>query len=438
VAGFPETRYAMLGGAHIAYQVVGSGSVEIVFVPQWFSNVEALWGVPSLVSFVERLARFGRVLVFDKRGTGVSDPLPPSDDPFLENFNDDLVAVLDDAGFARPAIVAGDSAGLMAIVFAASQPTRVSSLVLVSAYANRAGGDEDVARFQSDYTLRLFSQGEGVELLAPTLSRDPSAIAGLLRYLRLAASPGAALAARRQLLDVDVSDILPVLRAPTLVIHRTENAYVALEHGRVLAARIPNARLVELPGDDHLMFSGDQAAILDEIEVFLTGHRRPIDVDRALVTVLFTDIASSTEQATTLGDRDWLALLDRFRATVREQLDQYRGREISTRGDDFLATFDGPARAIRCARAIAETSASLGLTVRSGLHTGEVELMGDDVAGIAVHIGSRIAALAQPDEILVSRTVVDLVSGSGIQFDDRGEHHLKGVAGAWRLFAVHT
>ena len=437
VIATPETHYAVLGGDHIAYQVVGSGPIDLVFVPQWFSNVEALWDVASLTRFVERLGGFSRVLLFDKRGTGISDALSRSSGaPFLENFSDDLRAVLDAAGFDRPVIIAGDSAGLMAIVFAASHPQWVSSLVLVNAYANLAGGDAAVVRFHTDFILRLFGRGEGLDVLAPTLARDPQAAAGLMRYLRLAASPGAALAARHQLLQVDVRDVLAAVQPPTLVIHRTENAFVPREHGRHLAEAIPNAQLVELPGNDHLMFSGDQAQVLDEIEAFLTGHRPHADIDRVLATLVFNDIASSTERAAALGDREWRLLLDRYRATVREHLHRFGGREINTRGDGFLATFDGPGRAIRCALDITEATAALGLDVRSGLHTGEVELMGDDIGGIAVHIGARICDLARPREVLVSRTVVDLVSGSDIEFADRGEHELKGVSGTWRLFGV--
>jgi class 3 adenylate cyclase len=427
----------VLRGDAIAYQVVGAGPIDLVFIPQWFSNVEALWDVPSLTRFVDRLAGFSRVLLFDKRGTGISDALSRTAGmPFVENFSDDLRAVLDAAEFDRPAIVAGDSAGLMAIVFAASHPASVSSLVLINAYASLAGDDEALVGFHTEFISRLFADGEGIDLLAPTLARDPQAAAELMRYLRLAASPGAAVAARRQLLQVDVRDVLSAVQAPTLVLDRSEDAFVPPDHGRSLAKAIPGAQLVELPGNDHLMFSGDQAAVLDEIEAFLTGHRPQVDVDRVLATLMFTDIASSTRRAAELGDHRWHVLLDRYRATVRDHLQRFGGREINTRGDDFLATFDGPGRAIRCALDITDAAAEAGLDVRTGLHTGEVELMGDDIGGIAVHIGARICDQAEPREVLVSRTLVDLVSGSDIRFTDRGEHELKGVSGAWRLFGV--
>jgi class 3 adenylate cyclase len=427
----------VLGGDHIAYQIVGTGPVDVVFIPQWFSNVEALWDVPSLAWFVDRLAAFSRVLLFDKRGTGTSDALSRSiGAPFLENFSDDLRAVLNAAGFDRPAIVAGDSAGLMAIVFAASHPASVSSLVLINAYASLAGDDAALARFHTDFIRRLFAHAEGLELLAPTLVRERQAAAELIRYLRLAASPGVALAARRQLLQVDVRDVLSAVQAPTLVIHRTEDAFVPPDHGRYLAKAIPDAQLVELPGNDHLMFSGDEAAVLDEIEAFLTGHRPQVDVDRVLTTLMFTDIASSTRRAAELGDRHWHLLLDRYRATMRDHLDRFGGHEINTRGDDFLATFDSPGRAIRCALAITDAAAEMGLDVRTGLHTGEIELMVDDIGGIAVHIGARISELAEPREVLVSRTVVDLVAGSGLSFEDRGTYSLKGVPEQWQLYAV--
>lgn len=437
----PKTRYTTVGRDHVAYQVIGDGPPDLVFVPHWNTNVEALWDFPPYARFVRQLASFGRVVLFDKRGTGLSDALSAQGEPLLEQFADELPAVLDAAGVDRVALIAGDAAALMAIVFAASYPERVSSLVLVNAFAGLARPDEDASDLpveeydvhERDY-LRIWLDGD-MSRLSPSLARDSRAAEQAVRFLRLAASPNAAYDTRRRILRLDVRDVLPTVQVPTLIIHRTENEFFAATHSRYFARHITDARLVELPGDDHLMYIGDSDAILGEIEVFVTGERRHGVTDRVLLTVLFVDIVESTRRMAAVGDRRWRALFDRYDAEVARNLEIFRGRQVKTMGDGTLAVFDGPARAIRCAHALHEALRLDDLALRSGLHTGEVEIRGDDVAGIAVVTAQRVQALAEPDEVLVSRTVVDLVAGSGVEFADRGEHELKGVPGRWRIYA---
>jgi class 3 adenylate cyclase len=438
----PTTRYATVGRDHIAYQVIGEGPPDLVFVPHWNTNVEALWDFPPYARFVRHLASFGRVVLFDKRGTGLSDALSTRGEPLLEQFADDLPAVLDAAGVERVALIAGDAAVLMAIVFAASYPERVNSLVLVNAFAGLARpGDaasglpvEEYDEHERDY-LRIWLDGD-LSRVAPSLTRDKPAAEQAVRFLRLSASPNAAYDTRSQLLRLDVRDVLPTVQAPTLIIHRTENEYFAATHSRYFARHIEGARLVELPGDDHLMYVGDTDEILGEIEVFVTGERRHDVTERVLTTVLFVDIVKSTSRLAAIGDRRWRELLDRYDAEVARNLELFRGRQVKNIGDGTLAVFDGPARAIRFARALRDALQLDDLSLRSGLHTGEVEMRGDDVNGIAVVTAQRIQAVAAPNEILVSRTVVDLVDGSGIEFTDRGEHDLKGLPGRRQLFAA--
>lgn len=443
VPGVPKTRYAMVGRDHIAYQVIGQGPPDLVFVPHWNTNVEALWDFAPYARFVRALAGFSRVVLFDKRGTGLSDALSAQGEPLLEQFADELPAVLDAAGIARVALIAGDAAALMAIVFAASYPDRVSALVLVNAFAGLARpGDEanglpveEFDEHERDY-IRIWLDGD-LSRVAPSLARDTRAAEQCVRFLRLAASPNAAYETRSRILRLDVRDVLPTVQAPTLIIHRTGNAFFAPTHSRYFAEHIAGARLVELPGDDHLMYVGDTDAILGEIEVFVTGERRANATDRALMTVLFVDIVKSTTRMAAVGDHRWRELLDRYDAEVARDVELFRGRQVKNLGDGTLAVFDGgPARAIRCARALQEALQADELELRAGLHTGEVEMRGEDVSGIAVNTAQRVQALARPNEVLVSRTVVDLVAGSGIEFEDRGEHELKGVPGTWRLFAA--
>ena len=360
----------------------------------------------------------------------------------LEQFADDLPAVLDAVGVDRVALIAGDASGLVAIVFAASYPERVAALVLVNSFAgiarpgDHAGGLplEETDEHRQDVS-RIWLDGD-MSRIAPSLAGDIRAAQQATRFFRLAASPNAAYDTRSRILGLDVREVLSAVQAPTLIIHRTENQYFGVNHGRYLARNIPGARLVEMPGDDHLMYVGDAEAILGEIEVFVTGERRHTVTDRVLTTVLFVDIVKSTSRMAELGDHRWRELLDRYDGEVARNLDLFRGRQVKSTGDGTLAVFDGPARAIRCALAVQDALQLHGVELRSGLHTGEVELRGDDVTGIAVSTAQRVQALAHPNEVLVSRTVVDLVAGSGIEFEDRGEHELKGVPGTWRLFTA--
>jgi class 3 adenylate cyclase len=360
----------------------------------------------------------------------------------LEQFADELPAVLDAVGSTRAALIAGDAAALVAIVFAASHPDRVGELVLVNAFAGLArSGDLDsglpVEAFdehERDYS-RIWFDGD-MSRVAPSLALDAGAAEQAVRFLRLSASPNAAYDTRSRILRFDVRDVLPTVQAPTLVIHRTENEFFAPSHGRYFASHIEGAKLVELPGNDHLMYVGETEEILGEIEVFVTGERRYRVNDRVLTTVLFTDIVESTSHLAEVGDQRWRETLDLYDAQLARNLDTFHGRQVKTTGDGTLARFDGPGRAIRCALAVRDAAQAVGLQLRVGVHTGEVEIRGDDLAGITVHTAQRVQASARPDEVLVSRTVVDLVAGSGIEFEDRGEHELKGVPGTWRLFAA--
>jgi class 3 adenylate cyclase len=441
----PETRYAQSGDVHIAYQVVGDGPLDLVYVPTWISQVEHLWEERSVARFLERLASFSRLILFDRRGAGLSDPILTA--ATLEDQMDDVLAVMDAADSERAALVATLEGGAMATLFAATYPDRTSALALYATFA-RATRAED---YQLAWTAEereavqaKFFEGWGeseraaarAAAFAPSLAKDEQFLAWWARLERLAASPGTHRRIFALVGEHDVRDVLPTIRVPTLVMHRAGDQFLNPAHSRYLAEHIPGARYVELPGDDNLLVAGDSDAILGEIEEFLTGARHEREPDRVLATVMFTDIVGSTERASELGDSRWRDLLGRHDALVRRALERHRGREVKTVGDGFLATFDGPARAIRCASAISESVPELGLDIRAGLHTGECEVMNGDVGGMAVHIGARVAARAGPGEILVSSTVKDLVVGSGIEFADRGAHELKGVPGEWRLFAV--
>jgi pimeloyl-ACP methyl ester carboxylesterase len=440
-----ETRYARSGDVSIAYQVAGEGPFDLVYVPGWVSNIELMWDEPGYAAFLERIASFSRLIIFDKRGTGLSDPVPLDQLPTLEQRMDDVRAVMDAVGSERAALLGHSEGGNMCVLFTATYPERTRALVLVGCYAKRipsedypwAPGVEDRARAIEE-TEATWGSPEAFRTLAPSKVDDEAFQRWIGRYVRQAASPKAAAALLRMNTQIDVREILPTVRAPTLLIYRTDDADVHVEEGRYIAERIPGAKFVELPGIDHVIWAGDADAVLDEVEEFLTGARRGPDSDRVLATVLFTDIVGSTETAVRVGDRGWDALLRRHHDVVRRELARWRGREIDTAGDGFLATFDGPARAIRCAVALRERVRELGLHVRAGLHTGEVEVSGEAVRGIAVHIGARVSGLAGPDEVLVSRTVADLVAGSGIVLADRGEHALKGVPGTWQVYAVEA
>jgi class 3 adenylate cyclase len=439
----PETRYARSGDVNIAYQVVGEGTVDLVYVIGWVSHIELLWAEPSSARFLERLASFSRLILFDKRGTGLSDRVADADLPTLEQRMDDVRAVMDAAGVERAALLGLSEGAPMCLLFAATYPERTAALVLMGGYARRLWAEDypfGVSRESYEAFLEDIREHwggpVGLEVRAPSRAGDSAFRSWWANYLRMCASPGAALALTRMNADIDVRHVLPTIGVPTLLIHRRGDRSLPVEGSRYLAERIRGARLVELPGEDHLPWLGNPDEIPDEIEEFLTGVRRGPDPDRVLATVLFTDVVGSTERAATLGDREWRALLERHHALVRRELERWRGKEVDTAGDGFLATFDGPARAIRCACATRDAMRTLGLEIRAGLHTGECEIIGSNVAGIAVHIGARVAALAGPGEVLVSSTVRDLVAGSGIAFEERGEHALKGVPEKWRIYAV--
>ncbi|MGN6665174.1 MAG: adenylate/guanylate cyclase domain-containing protein [Solirubrobacterales bacterium] len=436
-----ETRYADSDGVKIAYQVHGEGPLDLVFVPGFVSHLELLWEEPSVARFFRRLSSFARLIMFDKREQGLSDRAgrPPT----LEDSMDDLQAVLAATGAERPALFGISEGGPMSILFAATHPERVSSLVLYGTYARVAkapdfpqGVTEDAFDDWRDRVHREWGGPAGIELWAPGAEGDAAFERWWSRLLRHGTSPSGATGLLDLYREIDVRPALPAIDVPVLVVHRAGDRLVPVFHGRYLAEKIPSARYVELEGDDHLWVFGDQDAILDEVEEFLVGSRGAAEAERALATVLFTDIVGSTERAAQLGDRRWRQLLERHDAVVRRQLALHRGREVKTMGDGFLATFDGPARAIRCAAALREEVASLGVEVRAGIHTGEVELIGDDVGGMAVNIGARIGDLAGAGEVLVSSTVRELVVGSGLEFADRGVKRLKGAPGEWRLFAA--
>ena len=439
----PETRYARSGDVHIAYQVFGEeGDMDVVLVPGYTTHVELVWEHEPSARFMERLASFARVISFDRRGSGLSDPVAEA--PTFEQRMDDVRAVMDAAGSERAALI-GISEGVpMSILFAATYPQRVHALVCSGGMARSTYADDypwavpAEALVEAGLELILPHWGDGslIEVVAPSQADDPQSRAFFGRMQRATASPGMMTALARMFLDVDVRDVVPTVHAPALVIHRVHDRLVNVRHGRWLAEHLPNARLVELPGGDHFPWYEGADEWLGEVQEFLTGSRPLPEPERVLATVLFTDIVDSTRTAAELGDHRWREILERHQRAVRDTLGRFQGREVKSTGDGVLATFDGPARAIRCARAIVEESEPLGIRIRAGLHTGECEVMGDDIGGIAVHIAARVSALAQGGEVLVSRTVKDLVVGSGIAFADRGAHTLKGVADTWQLHAV--
>jgi len=428
----PETRYAKSGDVHIAYQVFGGGPIDLVFVPGFVSNIELYWDHPDLARWMLRLASFARVATFDKRGTGLSDRV--SEFPSFDLRMDDARAVMDAAGMERAAILGISEGGSMAALFAATYPQRCRGLVIYGGFASPSWTTVEGLEGFYRYVEKSWGSGHNLSAFAPSRKNDRALQQFWGRFERLSASPAAATAVVRMLSQIDISDILLSIHVPTLVIHCTGDTLVNVECGRFLAEQIPGARLLELPGSDHLFFIHEQ--IVDAIEEFLTGSISTAESDRILATVLFTDIVGSTVKAAAIGDRRWRDLLEGHHSAVRRNLDRFRGREVKTTGDGFLAVFDGPTRGVRCACAIADEIRPLGIEVRAGLHTGECEIMGDDYGGLAVHIGARVAALAGPGEVLVSSTVKDLVAGSGLHFNDYGSRSLKGVPGEWRIFAV--
>jgi class 3 adenylate cyclase len=438
----PKTQFAKSGDISIAYQLFGEGPLDLVFIPGFVSHVELAWESPLAARLYERLASFARVIVFDKRGTGLSDPVEGV--PTIEQRMDDVRAVLDAAGSERAAMFGVSEGAPMSIVFSATYPDRTTALVLYGGMARTTWAEDypwaqpaDVLlEGSAEWLVPHMDEGALLEVMAPSIAEDPGQREFFARFQRYAASPAMLLQLFAMFLDIDVRAVLPTIHVPTLVLHRRGDRAVNRRAGQWMAEQIPGSRYIELAGIDHSPFAGDTDTLVDEVEEFLTGIRRGTEIDRVLATVMFTDIVGSTERASQLGDRRWREVLELHGATLRKELARFRGREVKTMGDGFMATFDGPARAIKCGQAIASAVANEGLQVRVGLHTGDVEVMGDDVGGIAVNIAARVGALAGPGEVLVSSTVTDLVAGSGIAFAERGAHQLKGVPDEWRLYSV--
>jgi len=438
----PPIRYAANGDVHIAYRVLGDGPLDLVLVPGAITNLDALWEIPEYREFYDRLASFARVTTFDKRGMGLSDRVRFGT---LEERMDDVRAILDDLGSESAALMGVSEGGPMSMLFAATHPERTRALILCGAEIKEETtedwpwGESTRQEFeeamQIDRVVERWGKGLGLQFFVPSRKDDERLREQWGRLQVQSGSPHDAVAFMRMAFEIDVRHVVPSITAPTLVLHRVGDEICHVENGRWLGRHIDSAKYVELPGGNHIPWiDGDD--IVDEIREFLTGVREPEQPDRVLTTVLFTDIVGSTERARVLGDRAWRDLLDRHHDLVRRDLLRFRGREIDTAGDGFLATFDGPARAIRCARSVVADVQSVGLELRAGVHTGEVELVGNSVRGIAVHTGARVTAQAGAGEVLVSQTVKDLVAGSGIELEDRGTHELKGIPGEWRLYAV--
>jgi class 3 adenylate cyclase len=427
----PNTRYAQSGDVNIAFQVMGDGPVDIILVPGIVSHVEFLHEFPEYTAFLRRLATFARVVAFDKRGQGLSDAI--SGAPSLEQRVDDVRAIMDEIGSQRAVLLGLSEGSAMSAFFAAANPERVSKLILFSGYAKASLTEETLSRL-----LKAWGTGTVMARAAETLSADPDVIKLLAKFERLSASPGAAKAYMSLSRLIDVTSILPSVRVPTLVLHRSTDAMVAVEGGRELAALIPGARYIEYPGGDHVPFTGDAETVLGDIQEFVTGERESsaADLERILATVMFTDIVDSTRSAAEMGDQQWRRLLDSHDRIAKQSVEKHRGNLIKTTGDGILATFDGPGRAVRCALALESAGKQIGLPLRAGLHTGEIELRGRDVGGIAVHVAARVMAHCAPGEVLVSRVVTDLVAGAGLKFAERGSHELKGLPGRWDLFAA--
>ena len=439
-----DIRYAKSGDIHIAYHIEGDGPIDLILVPGFVSHIEIGLSNPRIVRFAAALGRFARMITFDKRGTGMSDPVPTV--PSLEQRMDDIRAVMDAAGSERAALLGVSEGAQLSILFAASHPERTTSLVLYGGMARStwapdypwANTREGIMEATTEFMAPGWGTGENLEAFAPSLADDPASKDWWGRMERSAASPAMMAQIFQTFLETDVRAALPLVQAPTLVLHRHGDRVVNVRAGRWMAEQIKGARFVELPGNDHAGWAGDAAAITGEIEEFLTGSRAEAseDLDRVLATVMFIDLVGSTQRAAELGDRAWRELLEGYYAITRRELQRFRGREVKTMGDGVLATFDGPARAIRAAGAIVDGIKGLGLEMRTGIHTGECELIGDDVGGLAVHIGARILSAADPGEVLVSSVVRDLTAGAGIAFADRGTRTLKGVPGEWQLFAA--
>ena len=438
----PQTRYAKTAeGVHIAYQVLGTGPFDLVLITGYVSHIELAWDDPEIGEFFRSLSSFSRLILFDRRGLGLSDPVQGA--PTIEDRMQDVRAVMDAAGSERAALLGISEGGPMSMVFAATYPERVSALVLYGSFARMAQADgypwgypSDVFEKFIESRVSAWGGDDTVDYFAPSRAQDTEFRRRWADFERRATSPGAFRSLMQMNGDTDVRDVLPSIRVPTLVLHRSEDIPIRVGHGRYLSEHIPGARFVELPGRDHFFFVGDTSGLLDAVEEFLTGRRSVHEQNRVLATVLFTDIVGSTEEATRLGDAAWRRLLDQHDTLTRREVDRWRGRVVKSTGDGALATFDGPARAIRCAAGLQGALRGEQVRIRAGLHTGEIELRADDIGGIGVHIAARVEALAEPDEVLVTKTVTDLVAGSGINFADRGMHDLKGIPGNWQLYAV--
>lgn len=440
----PETHYAKSDDVNIAYQVVGDGPIDLLYAAGWVTNIEVMWDDPGFARFLDRMASFARLICFDKRGVGLSDPVPAEDLTNLDIRLQDMVAVMDAASSERAFLFGHSEGGSTCVRFAHDHPDRTKGLILAFAYAKRLRS----ADYPWAPTMeQRIAESEGFEAswaeprtiadyYAPSRANDEAFVGWLSRYLRLAASPKAAAALNLGSTYVDVTALLPKIQASTLCLYRVDDPDVNIEEGRYIASKIPDSKLVEVPGNDHFFWAGDPEPLLQEIEEFVTGQRGPIEPDRIVATALFTDIVGSTELAASLGDQAWRDLLYRHDTAVRKELARWRGREVQTTGDGVLATFDSPTQAIHFATALPASLRPLGIEVRCGIHTGEMELRGGDVAGLAVHIAARISSIARNSEVLVSRTVKDLVAGTGITFEERGSHPLKGVPDEWEIYAV--
>jgi pimeloyl-ACP methyl ester carboxylesterase len=439
----PRVEYARAGELSIAYAAAGEGPLDIVYCSNWTSHVDAFWDWAPFARLIRRLGTLGRVILFDLPGNGLSDPVSLDHLPGIEQWMDYVRVVMDAAGAERAVLYGADAAGGLAIPFAATHPDRVSALILCGGFAriHRApdypiGIPEELRDQGLEWWRERWGTGRQLELTVPSLADDPYEVELIARAELYSASPGVARAFFRLISEIDVRDLLPAVHVPTLILHRAGDRWIRPEHGRYLAERIEGARYVELEGDSHYAFYGDTEAVVREMRSFLTTLPEPQEINRMLATILFTDIVGSTERAAELGDRRWRALLDRHDAVVRAQLDRFRGRQVRSTGDGVFASFDGAARAVRAAAAVREALRPLDLQVRAGLHTGEVELRGGSPNGIAVHIAARVSELAGAGEVLVSQTVKDLTVGSGLTFESRGAHSLKGVPGEWQLYAA--
>jgi len=432
----PETRYALSGDVNIAYQVMGAGPVDLIMVPGFISHVEFTHELAGYTAFLRRLSTFARVVTFDKRGQGLSDRI--SGAPSLEQRMDDVRAGMDDIGSQRAVIVGFSEGCVMSVLFAATYPERVVQLVLFGGFALAANFLADDLEERIGRVVKAWGTGEIMKTVIPSQAANQEAVSRFAKLERLSASPGAVRAIALLNAQIDIRSILPAVQVPTLVLHRRGDARVPIEAGRDLAARIPNGKFIEYPDSDHAFWSGDTEALLGDIEEFVTGHRESssTELERVLATVLFTDIVDSTRSAAAMGDQNWRRLLDSHDHLAQQMIEKHRGILVKNTGDGILATFDGPGRAVRCALAFGTAAQQIGLPLRAGLHTGEIEIRGRDIGGIAVHAAARVMAQSQSSEVLVSRVVTDLVAGAGLKFSERGSHELKGLPGRWDLFAA--